>query len=183
MKITVSIFSLLILLTLSKASMAATIFNNTADCAGSDITLSGGQSAAGCAGYLQKSGRGNPNPNEGNVNALELFGHSDWETIGSAQVTSEEGASEITWSFEGNSGAQNQLIFAFKQANGFSAYLVESGFPEFSSGSWTGLPNGKTVDVSHIEILGRVSEVPLPPAFILFGSALLGLVGVRRPKR
>lgn len=169
-------------LLVASSTSAATMFENQANCGTADNTLVGGQNAADCNGYFEKSGAGNPNPNEENVNGLGLFGYSDWIEIDNATVSSDPTQNPTSWVYGGDLSAFDQVIFAFKQANGFSAYLFENTALDFSSGTWVGLPSSINPGISHIQILGRVSEVPLPTAAWLFLSALGGL-GIIKRKR
>ena len=95
---------------------------------------------------------------------------------------SDSSANPVSWTYGGDLGTFESAIFAFKQANGFTAYLFNgiSGFP--SSGSWSGLSSNP--GVSHIQVLARgVAEVPIPAAAWLFGSGLIGLAGIARRKK
>jgi hypothetical protein len=163
---------------------AATMFDNIANCQVGDLTI-GGESSHACAGYLQKDGRGNPNPDAQNVNALELFGHGDWQEVGSGVVFSNGKDTLFNGSNTGEAEQWGQLIIAFKIANGFSAYYLESDFADLYSLRFESLLYGPNYGASKIQVLGRVSEVPLPSAVILYGFSLLSLVGgvVRRKRQ
>ncbi|MBK1716536.1 hypothetical protein CKO27_02525 [Thiocystis violacea] len=65
-------------------------------------------------------------------------------------------------------------MMVLKQSNEFSGYLAPNTDSTF--GTWrTTLNLGG--DLSHMTIYGRTA-VPLPAAAWLFGSALLGIVGI-----
>lgn len=68
-----------------------------------------------------------------------------------------------------------QYIFDLSDLSYLSLGGEWDGVSLFIDGFWS---EGGTI--SHIAIFGTISEVPLPAAFWLFGTALIGFVGISR---
>lgn len=76
----------------------------------------------------------------------------------------------------------DSIYIALKQGNGYGLFLLTA---TINSGKWKTAP-GNGTGLSHYLAFGGkpsdVSEVPVPAAVWLFGSALAGLVGTARRK-
>jgi hypothetical protein len=84
--------------------------------------------------------------------------------------------------------------FGFAPPSGYTEFIVlfKSGDAQLDP-DWAafGIPNGYTggdwaissQGLSHVNLYGKVGEVPLPAAAWLFGSALLGMVGIGYRRR
>jgi len=124
-----------------------------------------------------------------------LFGHTDWDFLAKddkdsgvvsgtdigLDVDPDGGtANSGTWSV--NSGALDtfaRVVLILKAGNTFSSYLYEPGSGAGNSGSWaTSALDDK--DLSHLSIYTSVSPVPVPAAVWLFGTALIGFIGMSR---
>lgn len=132
------------------------------------------------------------------VNADNLFGHNDWVSIaGGHDVNATSG----TWSFDPNSfNTYDSLLVVLKDGNGipnvYVGYLILEA--DGTSGTYTSPfknpNNGNLKDVSHINYYGWIdpnnpdpvnppAQTPLPPAALLFSSALGGLFFLRRRRK
>ena len=79
-----------------------------------------------------------------------------------------------------------EFIIVLKASNspGYAAWLFEGDDAASDAGTWLVAwtnENGEAHDLSHLSIY-ETSEVPVPAAALLFGSGLLGIVGVARRK-
>ena len=97
------------------------------------------------------------------------------------------GAPNGTWSFDPGKFAPTEFLIVLKAANaaGFAAWIFDGTEANSTSGTWlVGWTNGggNTPDLSHLSIYAP-TPIPIPAAVWLFGSGLLGLVGVARRKR
>lgn len=95
-----------------------------------------------------------------------------------------------TWTFNPTNvtGANPVLYPEYMVVKGGNGYTVwELGQSDLLSGTWSTehlLNNsGKQPNVSHISFYGSRAAVPLPAAAWLFGSALLGMIGVGSRRR
>ncbi|MFO1089316.1 MAG: hypothetical protein U1E46_07015 [Hyphomicrobiales bacterium] len=86
------------------------------------------------------------------------------------------GAQSGTWAI---TGLANSIVVVLKQANSFAAFLVSS-----TSGTWSVTGPGDSVNViSHASVYYNGSVIPLPPAALLFGTALAGVGAMSRKRR
>ena len=103
-------------------------------------------------------------------------------------VTPDTGnASSGTWSFDPGKFAPTEFLIVLKAANapGFAAWIFDGTDANSTSGNWLVAwtnTNGVPHDLSHLSIYAP-TPIPVPAAVWLFGSGLLGLVGVARRKR
>ena len=126
-----------------------------------------------------------------------LFGHTDWDFLArentpgglsgtdiGLSVTPSGGAPSGSWSV--NSGALDtfaRVVLLLKSGNTFSSYLYEPGSNAGSFGTWTTSALGNT-ELSHFSIYtSGMNPVPVPAAVWLFGTALLGFIGISRRTR
>jgi len=187
----VGAFALASLLFTGNASAA--VYTSLGTCAVTDMTVA----ADACFGAVQPEPI-NDSESELNNNFYGtddgLFGYKDWDFLAKEDtpgglsgtdiglsVTPSGGAASGDWSV--NAGALDsfaRLVFILKAGNTFSAYLYEPGSDAGSSGSWlTSALDDK--DLSHLSIYtSGMSPVPVPAAIWLFGTALLGFIGVSR---
>ena len=96
------------------------------------------------------------------------------------------GSSSGTWSFDSAKFSPTEFIIVLKASNspGYAAWLFEGDDAASDAGTWLVAwtnENGEAHDLSHLSIY-ETSEVPVPAAALLFGSGLLGIVGVARRK-
>jgi len=89
------------------------------------------------------------------------------------------------FSFNLTAGAVEAGYYILKFGGSDSHYLFDntSSVADFT---WLSAiqPNGPAIDnLSHVSLISAPSEVPVPAAVWLFGSALFGLVGVGRKKK
>lgn len=109
---------------------------------------------------------------------LKLNSNGDTETANGITLT--VNSSSKTWSVDTYAG-NDPVMFVLKGGPTFSAFLMDTSV---LSGSWDNLSmlkgNGNTdAGLSHWTIYsGGTTVVPLPAAAWLFGSALLGVVGL-----
>ena len=132
------------------------------------------------------------NDTQSNITASEpLFGITDW-TLGSRSGSSAgddaiillgvvNGGSSGSWSVSSFNGFTD-VFLTLKAGNGFAAYLLDT---TVTSGDWTtefGLDNK---DLSHMSLYYSpgVPQVPVPAAFWLFGTALVGFIGLSRRRK
>ena len=88
-----------------------------------------------------------------------------------------------TWTIDlTKTGAYDTFVVGLKPDGGFSYYQVGGTL----SGTYGVPPSGISGDLSHglshANLYGRIAAIPIPAAAWLFGSALLGLVGIKRRK-
>ena len=153
-------------------AQAATWTVNDTACSNSDIT----PEADACFGFVDGNlyGSGAPNVNMDTFGTDEgLFGHTDWSFIqGDGDF---EG--EAAGSFNVASNTYSMTAILLKGSSEWAAYLVDGGFSgllEYDMGNDHGL--------SNYLVIGRLSEVPVPPAGFLLIGGLVGLGLVRRSK-
>lgn len=141
-----------------------------------------------CYGPVNGNDNGNQaatiNSNWGSYGAFSLMGKSD--DAGNGPFTSVDG-SPLNF----DSPMSGYFALTLKQANYFSVYLFYAQNP-VSSINWDtrGVANnGGTGDpgkLSHAVLYagpGSMSTVPEPSTYLLFGSGLVGLLGVARFRR
>ncbi|MDH5513939.1 MAG: VPLPA-CTERM sorting domain-containing protein [Gammaproteobacteria bacterium] len=95
-------------------------------------------------------------------------------------------ASAGNWSFDSSTFAPTGFLIVLKSASkpGFAAWLFDGPAAASDAGTWLVAwtnQNGVQHDLSHLSIYAP-TPVPVPAAVWLFGSGLLGLVGVARRK-
>ncbi len=101
-------------------------------------------------------------------------------------VTPGGGAPSGNWSFDSTKFAPDEFLIVLKAANspGFAAWLFTGGDAASNAGTWMVAwinASGKSPDLSHLSIYAPA--VPIPAAVWLFGSGLLGLIGIARRRR
>lgn len=133
----------------------------------------------------------NDQPAPETVNQDSVFGFNDWAEV---QDDTDVSGTSGEWSTTVNLAAYTDVMIVLKGGNGngidpsnYVAYRApiltneSSGSDYYFSGTWDSPfeKNGPT-DVSHYTIYarGQTSPVPIPAAAWLFGSALIGMVGV-----
>jgi hypothetical protein len=73
----------------------------------------------------------------------------------------------------------NSIVVVLKQSNSYAAFLVDS-----LSGNWTTAgPSNSLMDLSHASVWYSSTVIPLPPAALLFGTALAGVGFMSRRKK
>ena len=174
---------------LSMGSASAALYTSSGDCLVGDFSAAADE----CFGAVK--------PNENDSAALlnnndfgsetGLFGSTDWVELAKQDDTGVSGgiglsvnsldADSGSWSV--NPGALDifaRVVLILKAGPTFAAYLYEPGSNAGSSGSWaTGALDDK--DLSHFTIYtSGISPVPVPAAFWLFGTALIGFIGFSR---
>ena len=95
-------------------------------------------------------------------------------------------ATSGTWEFDPSKFAPTEFLVVLKAANspGYAAWLFEGADADSFSGDWLVAwtnKNGKTLELSHLSIYAS-TVVPVPAAVWLFGSGLIGLIGLARRK-
>jgi hypothetical protein len=182
---------------LSVGSASAATYTSTGSCNVTDMSATADQ----CFGLVLPT---SANDSESLLNNntfgsdTGLFGYTDWDFLAKQEtppkagepavtgtdiglsVTPTGGASSGDWSV--NTGALDsfaRLVFILKAGNSFSSYLYEPGSNAGSSGSWATIALGNQ-DLSHLSIYTSPSPVPVPAAVWLFGTALLGFIGMSR---
>ncbi len=101
-------------------------------------------------------------------------------------VTPNDGtASNGDWSFDSSKFAPTEFLIVLKAANspGYAAWLFDGAAAASDAGTWLVAwtnQQGKPRDLSHLSIY---APIPVPAAVWLFGSGLLGLVGIARRRR
>lgn len=95
-------------------------------------------------------------------------------------------ATSGTWAYDPGKFAPPEFLVVLKAANdpGYAVWLFSGADAASFSGDWLVAwtnKNGQPRELSHLSIYA--SRVPVPPAVWLFGSGLLGLVGIARRKR
>lgn len=140
---------------------------------------------------------------DGTLGVLLTSNFLDWELLLNDSITSltlfgpNSGSTNSGLSIVGSdfSATSSDLIFDF---NGIGYALFQNPNPGSGINYWcldasncTGEPTGESVyfngpiqlsSLSGQQVIASVSSVPVPAAVWLFGSALMGLVGVRRKK-
>jgi hypothetical protein len=106
--------------------------------------------------------------NEGNKNVF----FTDAPTAGET--------SPGTWAIEVKPGTiANSIVVVLKQSNSYAAFLVDA-----LSGTWTTAgPSNSLMDLSHASVWYSSTVIPLPPAALLFGTALAGVGFMSRRKK
>lgn len=85
-----------------------------------------------------------------------------------------------TWSIDLTyTGAYDTFVVGLKPDGGFVYYNVGTTL----SGTYGGPTDDLSHGLSHANLYGRVSEVPVPAAAWLFGSGLIGLAGIARKRK
>lgn len=157
---------------------------SAAPCAVTDVTADGNNANA-CADHSGNDENYDPLnmflPGTGYENYInDDFSLSlNWSFIDSP----EPGGTTGTWNLSAYT-ISNPFVIVLKAGPNFAAYLFNIGA---TSVDWDtiNLPtNGNNpINLSHISLYtstGGPGEVPLPAAVWLFGSALMGLVGIRK---
>lgn len=110
-----------------------------------------------------------------------------WPTSGPLVVTDNNGSAITGKVTYGNWTSTTTIYFyTIKAGNGFELYHIEGGA---SSGTWAiqdlkaGNNNQNTPGISHFTTWTYESAVPIPPSVILFGSGLIGVVGLTRRRK
>lgn len=169
-----------LLAVLSVAGWAGTVQAASINCTSATTYELGNASGAECFS-------GN-NTNEIDA-SFEMFGMDGWVlsennsiALGDSTITFStapvNGAKSGDWGIDSLAGKSN-IVIVLKAGNGFGAFFLDQTVPDPLAGVWS---TGK--GLGHASIYyNNISPVPLPAAAWLFGSALLGLVGVARRKR
>ena len=102
-------------------------------------------------------------------------------------VSPNTGVPSGTWSFDSSKFAPTEFLIVLKAANtpGYAAWIFDGPEAASNDGNWLVAwtnQNGIMHDLSHLSIYAP-TPIPVPAAVWLFGSGLLGLVGVARRKR
>ena len=103
-------------------------------------------------------------------------------------VTPNGGAPTGTWEFDPSKFSPTEFLIVLKAANspGFAAWLFTGTDAASFSGDWLVAwenNNNMPRNLSHLSVYASPTVVPVPAAVWLFGSGLLGLVGVARRKQ
>lgn len=164
------------------------------------LVLFGGSQGATALSYVT----GNPGCSESNVPGATacdgiysgnnsnqdldgLFGIADWTesfkvddssgTAGALTVTSAGDEKSGTWLFD-FTGYSN-VMFVLMGGNTFTAYLMDvagAGSGTWNTNDLLAGRSGNAPGLSHFSVY--TTPVPLPAAAWLFGSALLGMIGI-----
>lgn len=124
--------------------------------------------------------------------AFVMFGLDGWvlgDTTGNAVgdgtivFTDEPTSGESnpgTWAIAGT--LYEQIVVVLKQANAFAAFLIPEGI---TSGTWSTVgPGGSTMGLSHASLYHNgLAIVPVSPAILFLGTALLGLGALGRRRK
>ena len=91
-----------------------------------------------------------------------------------------------TWSYDPDKFDPTEFLIVLKAASdpGYAVWLFDGSDSDSYSGDWAVAwtnQKGEGRELSHLSIY-EISEVPVPPAAWLFGSGLIGLVGIARRK-
>jgi hypothetical protein len=112
------------------------------------------------------------------------LGPDEWTgtDIGLSVIETSKGVG--TWSVNANAlDTFARVVLILKAAPTFSSYLYEPGSGIGDSGSWTTSALGDK-NLSHFSIYtSGISPVPVPAAIWLFGTALIGFIGMSRRTR
>ena len=97
------------------------------------------------------------------------------------------GASSGTWAYDSSKFAPTEFLIVLKAANnpGFAAWLFDGPEAASDAGTWlVAWTNqyGNPRDVCDLSVYAP-AVIPVPAAVWLFGSGLLGLVGIARRRR
>jgi hypothetical protein len=176
---------------LSMGSASAATYTSTGSCSTTDIVAN----ADACFGSIVE----NVNDSETLLNnntfgtASGLFGYRDWSLLAKQDMPSSLSGTDIglsvienskgvgTWSVNANAlDTFARVVLILKAAPIFSSYLYEPGSGIGDSGSWTTSALGDK-NLSHFSIYtSGISPVPVPAAIWLFGTALIGFIGMSR---
>jgi len=93
------------------------------------------------------------------------------------------GAGAVDLNFDGtfslNVASSDPFILFLKQANSWAAFLLGA-----DSGTWSIDGKFSADGISHWTLYGtETTVVPIPPAALLLGSGLLGLIGIGRRRK
>ena len=184
---------------LSMGSASAAIYTSSGSCLAGDMSATADQ----CFGsvlpipVIESESLLNNNTFGG---LTGLFGHTDWDFLAkedtpgglsgtdiSLSVTPSGGAASGSWSVNANAlDTFARIVLILKAGNTFSSYLYEPGSGAGDSGTWTTSALGDK-NLSHFSIytsgvspVPGPSPVPVPAAVWLFGTALIGFIGMSR---
>jgi hypothetical protein len=177
---------------LSMGSASAATFTSTGSCSTTDIVAN----ADACFGSIVE----NVNDSETLLNSntfgtdTGLFGYTNWSLLAKQDLGPDEwtgtdiGLSVIetskgvgTWSVNVNAlETFARVVLILKATPTFASYLYEPGSGTGDSGSWT-TSALEDKNLSHFSIYtSGISPVPVPAAIWLFGTALIGFIGMSR---
>jgi len=177
---------------LSMGSASAAIYTSTDSCVVTDVSATADQ----CFGAIQESPI---NDSESSLNndtfggLTGLFGYTDWDFLAKQDMPSGLSGTDIGLSVTqtgSNNGSWSvntdeldlfaRVVLILKAGNTFSSYLYEPGSNAGDSGSWATTALGDK-NLSHLSFYtSGMSPVPVPAAFWLFGTALIGFIGISR---
>ena len=125
----------------------------------------------------------------GNVNTDAPFGISDWIAL---DTSNDNGVDDVEPEFilQATAGTSGNWLISFTGQNPWAAYqdlmITLQGTGPYVAYSLVPTDLGGTYSVGGIDDLGHArlwgAPVPIPAAVWLFGSGLLGLIGLARKK-
>lgn len=180
--------------TLTSATTASDFFNTSYDSFSGTLT---GDVATGFTGTLDLT---NLSPTSGSISSLTFT-----LGAGTGDVTSVFTADSFSCTFTGSSPQQNSCLSSMGQANPVAPHGPTPPQGPIPGGPGSSYPNGGQIWLDDSAVNGDIliywsrsngafdqfdtytysttSEVPVPAAAWLFGSALVGLVGIGRKRR
>ena len=157
------------------------------DYVAAEFSLGAGQTITGINSYLNAGFSGA----SGDTYTIAIYSNQAGNLPGS-QLWS----GQATYQQDGWNGLNNLSVNGLAAGNYWVAFEV--GFSDYTSGlllptnagagstpalAYAFSPDGRSYQAMHGISFGvQVSSVPVPPAALLFGSGMLGLVGIRRKR-
>jgi len=187
-KITTSL--LFAVMTLFNVSTATAGPVGPGTCSNSDVTANGTGGPASAIYCTNQAGNdGNGVAFSANINSLFNTEHGtslsgNWSQLAKNDAIGNLNISSGAWDFSSLAASiSNPFVIVLKATNNFAAYLFDFTTDGTGTFNTVGITDdSKQHDISHISIytLDTISQVPVPAALWLFGSALMGLVGIRK---
>jgi hypothetical protein len=175
-------------------SANAALYTSTGSCSTTDIAANADADA--CFGSIVQNVNDSETLLNNNTFGTDtgLFGYTDWSLLAKQDLDPDSwtgtdiGLSVIetskgigSWSVNANAlDTFARVVLILKASPTFSSYLYGPGLDTGDSGSWTTSALGDK-NLSHFSIYtSGISPVPVPAAIWLFGTALIGFIGMSR---